>query len=315
VRRIVADAGVDLGEGYADLVGRILGPETAPEPETANSPGRGAAHADAIYSQAILALRRRLDEAGAELRGVAHITGGGLPGNVPRVLPEGLARCFTRASGRCPRSCGSWARSAGFPRPSCARPSTAGWEWSASFRRGWRDGDFEPGRQRPDGLAGRRGRGRRRPRGALFGVLTESDTEEARRGASDRGRRFWNRQQPACPARAGVARCALDAEIALVFADRPCAALDWAVEQGIETLLVPAAPRGDDAARAEEDAVLAESVAAVSPELVVLAGFMRITGPAMLAAFAGRMINLHPALLPRSRARTPSATRSPPGSR
>jgi len=95
-----------------------------------------------------------------------------------------------------------------------------------------------------------------------------------------------------------TSRGALDAEIALVFADRPCAALDWAVEQGIETLLVPSAPRGDDAARAREDSILAESVAAVAPELVVLAGYMRITGPAMLAAFAGRMINLHPALLP-----------------
>ena len=95
-----------------------------------------------------------------------------------------------------------------------------------------------------------------------------------------------------------TSRGALDAEIALVFADRPCAALDWAVELGIETLLVPSAPRGDDAARAREDSILAESVAAVAPELVVLAGYMRITGPAMLAAFAGRMINLHPALLP-----------------
>jgi phosphoribosylaminoimidazolecarboxamide formyltransferase / IMP cyclohydrolase len=95
-----------------------------------------------------------------------------------------------------------------------------------------------------------------------------------------------------------TSRAALDAEIALVFADRPCAALDWAVEHGLETLLVPAAPRGDDAARAEEDRVLAESVAAVEPALVVLAGYMRVVGPAMLAAFAGRMINLHPALLP-----------------
>jgi phosphoribosylaminoimidazolecarboxamide formyltransferase/IMP cyclohydrolase len=101
-----------------------------------------------------------------------------------------------------------------------------------------------------------------------------------------------------CALHAMASRCALDAEIALVFADRPCAALDWAVEQGIETLLVPAAPRGEDAARAAEDGILAESVAAVSPELVVLAGYMRITGPAMLAAFAGRIINLHPALLP-----------------
>ena len=93
-------------------------------------------------------------------------------------------------------------------------------------------------------------------------------------------------------------RGALDAEIVLVFADRQCAALDWAVEQGIETLLVPAAPRGDAGARAEEDRVLTESLAAVAPELVVLAGYMRIVGPAMLAAFAGKMLNLHPALLP-----------------
>jgi len=97
---------------------------------------------------------------------------------------------------------------------------------------------------------------------------------------------------------AAVLRGALDAEIALVFADRLCAALDWATEQGIETALVPAAPRGDDAARTEEDRVLAGAVTAVAPELVVLAGYMRIVGSSMLAAFAGRMINLHPSLLP-----------------
>jgi phosphoribosylformylglycinamidine cyclo-ligase len=91
VRRIVAEAGVDLGEGYADLVRRILGPDMAPEPEMAPlSLGEVLLTPTRIYSRAILALRRRLDEAGSELRGVAHITGGGLPGNVPRVLPEGL---------------------------------------------------------------------------------------------------------------------------------------------------------------------------------------------------------------------------------
>jgi phosphoribosylaminoimidazolecarboxamide formyltransferase/IMP cyclohydrolase len=97
---------------------------------------------------------------------------------------------------------------------------------------------------------------------------------------------------------AAASRGALDGEIVLVFSDRPCAALEWAVGQGIETLLVPAAPRSDDVARAEEDRVLAESVAAVSPELVVLAGYMRVVGPAMLAAFPNRILNLHPALLP-----------------
>jgi phosphoribosylaminoimidazolecarboxamide formyltransferase/IMP cyclohydrolase len=93
-------------------------------------------------------------------------------------------------------------------------------------------------------------------------------------------------------------RGALDAEVALVFADRECPALDWAVGQGIETLLVPAAPRGDDAARADEDRILAETLTAVAPELVVLAGYMRIVGPATLAAFPNRILNLHPALLP-----------------
>jgi phosphoribosylformylglycinamidine cyclo-ligase len=90
VRRVVADAGVDLGEGYADLVCRILGPHTPPEPETVPlTLGELLLTPTRIYAQAILSLRRRLDEAGSDLRGVAHITGGGLPGNVPRVLPEG----------------------------------------------------------------------------------------------------------------------------------------------------------------------------------------------------------------------------------
>jgi phosphoribosylaminoimidazolecarboxamide formyltransferase/IMP cyclohydrolase len=97
---------------------------------------------------------------------------------------------------------------------------------------------------------------------------------------------------------AATQRCALDAVIALVFADRECAALAWAEEQGLETLLVPAAPKGNEQARAEEDRVLAGSLAAVAPELVVLAGYMRIVGPEMLGAFPNRILNLHPALLP-----------------
>jgi phosphoribosylaminoimidazolecarboxamide formyltransferase / IMP cyclohydrolase len=97
---------------------------------------------------------------------------------------------------------------------------------------------------------------------------------------------------------AATERCALDAQIALVFADRQCVALDWAAEQGLETLLVPAAPKGDAQARAHEDRTLAETLTAVDPELVVLAGYMRVVGPAMLAAFPNKILNLHPALLP-----------------
>ena len=43
-----------------------------------------------IYARAILALRSTLLAAGHDLRGIAHVTGGGLPGNVPRALPTGL---------------------------------------------------------------------------------------------------------------------------------------------------------------------------------------------------------------------------------
>jgi phosphoribosylformylglycinamidine cyclo-ligase len=95
VRRVVADANLELDEGYAELVGRILGPETTPEPETvALSLGEVLLTPTRIYSKAILALRRRLVETGSSLRGVSHITGGGLPGNLPRIIPEGLGACL-----------------------------------------------------------------------------------------------------------------------------------------------------------------------------------------------------------------------------
>jgi phosphoribosylformylglycinamidine cyclo-ligase len=91
VRRILAETEVPLDEGYAELVGRILGPATTPEPETKPlSIGEVLLTPTRIYSKAILGLRRRLDESGAALNGVAHITGGGLPGNVPRILADGL---------------------------------------------------------------------------------------------------------------------------------------------------------------------------------------------------------------------------------
>jgi phosphoribosylformylglycinamidine cyclo-ligase len=91
VRRIVDEVEMPLDEGYAELVGRILGPATQSEPETAGlALGEVLLTPTRIYSKAILALRAQLDEASAPLAGVAHITGGGLPGNVPRVLPDGL---------------------------------------------------------------------------------------------------------------------------------------------------------------------------------------------------------------------------------
>jgi phosphoribosylglycinamide formyltransferase-1 len=50
--------------------------------------------------------------------------------------------------------------------------------------------------------------------------------------------------------------------------------------------------------RAQWDAALADHVAEFSPDLVVLAGFMKLNGPTFLARFPDRVINTHPALLP-----------------
>jgi phosphoribosylaminoimidazolecarboxamide formyltransferase / IMP cyclohydrolase len=87
---------------------------------------------------------------------------------------------------------------------------------------------------------------------------------------------------------AAAARGELGGSIVLVFADRACPALDWATEQGFETALVPG---GDDE-------TLASTLEAVAPDVIVLAGYMRIVGPAVLDAFEHRVVNTHPSLLP-----------------
>jgi len=48
----------------------------------------------------------------------------------------------------------------------------------------------------------------------------------------------------------------------------------------------------------EFDAALADAIDASEPELIVLAGFMRILGAAFVQRYAGRMLNIHPSLLP-----------------
>jgi phosphoribosylglycinamide formyltransferase-1 len=88
-------------------------------------------------------------------------------------------------------------------------------------------------------------------------------------------------------------------EIVLVAGDKPEAqALRIAEAAGIATLALD--PRGY-ADRASFDADLFARVAACEPDLVVLAGFMRILDPGVLAPWVGRMINIHPSLLPKYR--------------
>lgn len=55
---------------------------------------------------------------------------------------------------------------------------------------------------------------------------------------------------------------------------------------------------GQFASRAHWDRALGETVAAFDPDIVVLAGFMKLVGPEFLQRFAGRVVNTHPALCP-----------------
>lgn len=88
-------------------------------------------------------------------------------------------------------------------------------------------------------------------------------------------------------------------EIVLVASDRADAiALRIAEAAGIPTLALD--PRGY-ATRASFDADLFARIAQAAPDLLVLAGFMRILDPAVLAPWSGRAINIHPSLLPKYR--------------
>jgi len=94
----------------------------------------------------------------------------------------------------------------------------------------------------------------------------------------------------ACAAQAWPAR------IAAVVSNRPDAAgLEFARECGIATRIVD---HREFATREAFDAALAETIAAYAPDIVALAGFMRILGADFVRRFAGRIVNIHPSLLP-----------------
>lgn len=87
-----------------------------------------------------------------------------------------------------------------------------------------------------------------------------------------------------------------NANIVAVISDRKkAAALELAEGRGISTRVV-SLRKGDDRDLWNES--LADTVAQFEPNLIVLAGFMRVLGPPLLERFPGRIINVHPALLP-----------------
>ncbi len=90
---------------------------------------------------------------------------------------------------------------------------------------------------------------------------------------------------------------ALPIRIEAVVSDRADAgALDWARDRGIPAAVL--SPR-DFADREAYGRALGDLVEGYAPQLVVLAGFMRILSDEFVLRFSGRMLNIHPSLLPR----------------
>lgn len=88
----------------------------------------------------------------------------------------------------------------------------------------------------------------------------------------------------------------LDLELAVVISNRPAAAgLERARKAGIRVECVESAGYAD---RTAYDRALATVLDGYSPDLILLAGFMRILGAELLLRYSGRILNIHPSLLP-----------------
>lgn len=86
-----------------------------------------------------------------------------------------------------------------------------------------------------------------------------------------------------------------DSEVSVVISDQANAGgLEAAAKRGIETVVVERRGRK----RVEHDAEIIEELRKREVELVCLAGYMRLLSPEFVQAFSGRIINIHPSLLP-----------------
>ena len=89
----------------------------------------------------------------------------------------------------------------------------------------------------------------------------------------------------------------LDAEVVLLVVNRPGAyALERAEKHGIPSRLIDHKTYPD---REAFDAALAEAIDEVRPDWIIMAGFMRILTDGFVERFRGRLINIHPSLLPK----------------
>ena len=92
-----------------------------------------------------------------------------------------------------------------------------------------------------------------------------------------------------------VASGAIEASIAVVISNRPEArGLEIARQRGLDTLVLPS--KGMD--REAYDRSLIDGLRPLQPDLICLAGFMRLLSAAFVREFPNRILNIHPSLLP-----------------
>ncbi|MGB0514183.1 MAG: phosphoribosylglycinamide formyltransferase, partial [Wenzhouxiangellaceae bacterium] len=95
-----------------------------------------------------------------------------------------------------------------------------------------------------------------------------------------------------------IERGIVPARARAVIADRPAEGLGRAEARGIDTARVPRAAFPD---RAAFEQALGEILNGYAPDLIAMAGFMRVLSDGFVRNYAGRMVNIHPSLLPRHR--------------
>jgi phosphoribosylglycinamide formyltransferase-1 len=96
-----------------------------------------------------------------------------------------------------------------------------------------------------------------------------------------------------------VAENRLDVALSVVISNKAGAyGLTRAAQANIDTITVPSA---DFQTREDFESALAEVIDRYAPDIIVLAGFMRILTPAFVDRYAGQIINIHPSLLPKFR--------------
>ena len=92
-----------------------------------------------------------------------------------------------------------------------------------------------------------------------------------------------------------IAAGRLGAEAALLICDREAGALDVAARHGLTARVMP---RRDYADRVAQQTAMRDALVAAGVDFVALAGFAAILEPVMVDAFEGRILNIHPSLLP-----------------